>query len=188
MKFLYTPFYCEENIWHLCQQEEFTHREPQVVFVSNRKRACALWHQRAAKRNQPVYWDYHVILIIRQLAPAGQSECDCWEVWDLDTLLDCPTTLPSYMARTFEHRSVPTVYRPAFRVIPADAFTQAFSSDRSHMKDEDGEWLQPPPSWPPVFDGKKSNLMDIVDLQNEHIGVVLNLDQFKEKFGTKLAL
>ncbi len=35
-----------------------------------------------------------------------------------------------------------------FRVIPAEVFLATFASDRSHMKNEDGSWMQPPPSYP----------------------------------------
>jgi hypothetical protein len=36
-----------------------------------------------------------------------------------------------------------------FKVIKEEEFVKNFSSDRSHMK-KNGEWLAPPPSYPPI--------------------------------------
>ena len=35
-----------------------------------------------------------------------------------------------------------------FRVVPSDVYLSAFASDRSHMLNTDGSWLQPPPTYP----------------------------------------
>lgn len=37
-----------------------------------------------------------------------------------------------------------------FRVIPAAEFLQTFASDRSHMLTKDGQWMSPPPVYPPI--------------------------------------
>lgn len=38
--------------------------------------------------------------------------------------------------------------RRLYRVVPIQSFVRCFASDRSHMRDVHGEWLQPPPTYP----------------------------------------
>lgn len=38
-----------------------------------------------------------------------------------------------------------------FRVVPIDSFLSNFSSDRSHMKDKNGKYRVPPPSYAPIL-------------------------------------
>jgi protein N-terminal glutamine amidohydrolase len=171
----YTPFYCEENIWHLCRQEDLKSPQNKVVFISNENRACALWFQRAVKAGEPVIWDYHVILIAR--------DGDCWQVWDLDTLLGCPLNVEAYLHDTF-HTNTPLPYQARFRIMQADDFVNEFSSDRSHMRDLKGKWLKPPPAWQPIYNGESSNLMDLVDFSNDRPGYIVDLQQFRNEFAT----
>lgn len=37
-----------------------------------------------------------------------------------------------------------------FRVIPAASFLQMFASDRSHMLNDDGKYMETPPDYPPI--------------------------------------
>ena len=37
-----------------------------------------------------------------------------------------------------------------FRVIPAASFLQTFASDRSHMLNDDGKYMEMPPDYPPI--------------------------------------
>lgn len=37
-----------------------------------------------------------------------------------------------------------------YRVVPATVYLRYFASDRSHMRREDGSWIAPPPSQPPL--------------------------------------
>ena len=54
----YQAYYCEENIWRLCQQPQLQVHKSEVVFISNPRRTCALWYQRAAPYpTEPVVWD-----------------------------------------------------------------------------------------------------------------------------------
>ncbi len=46
--FRYTPYYCEENVWHLCRQPSLSAFEKEAVFISNPQRACWLWEQKAS--------------------------------------------------------------------------------------------------------------------------------------------
>ena len=49
-----------------------------------------------------------------------------------------------------------------FRVVPIDSFLTNFSSDRSHMKDKNGNWQAPPPSYAPILGaaGQDNNLQE----------------------------
>ena len=141
--FDYHPFYCEENAWRLAADKRLQDCGRWIVFVTNRTRTCALWHQRAGEVGQPVVWDYHVLVVVR-------AQADLL-VLDLDTTLDFPIALVSYLQQTFPHLSRwPVAYRPSFRVVAADAFLPRFASDRRHMKDDAGQWRQQPPPWPPI--------------------------------------
>ena len=62
----YAPCYCEENVWQLCHEAQVRQDTASrlVLFISNQRRACALWAQRACRRrHEPVVWDYHVALL-----------------------------------------------------------------------------------------------------------------------------
>ncbi len=130
----YTPYFCEENAWHRCKADETGH----AVFISNELRCCPMWSQRAAPEGEPVFWDYHVIFV----AADGK-------VWDPDHTGGMPVSLQDWLSHTFpffEQTRPP--YLPMFRPIEAHTYVEVFGSDRSHMKDEMGEWLQTPPDYP----------------------------------------
>ena len=129
-----------------------------ALFITNPEKSCLLLHQKAAAPGQPVFWDYHVALLAfsgtakgseRFGGPdglrAGQGPMP--EIWDLDTRLGLPLPAPTYLERTFP-QGVPESHRPFFRIIPADAYLDGFSSDRRHMRGSGGRWLKPPPPWP----------------------------------------
>lgn len=45
-------------------------------------------------------------------------------------------------------------------MIRADLYLKTFASDRSHMKDANGEWQKPPPSYPCIETaGKPAELL-----------------------------
>ena len=170
----YAPYYCEENIWHLCQEKDFRPFEKNVVLISNEARSCSLWHQRAGiVPDQPVVWDYHVILLFKS---------NGWKVYDLDTLLATPTPIAEYLSATFREGAVQEKYRAQFRVIDADEFAKVFSSDRSHMLTADGRWQVEPPPWPAIVRNDKSNLMELIDMRKQTIGQVMDLFQFEVAF------
>ena len=97
---VYTPYFCEENSYKLCEQLVQRPFDVYVAFISNRNRqvgsrpadpcfyaACdslctclqiPLWRQRASRQPSGlVVWDYHVLVLQR-------TGTDCL-VWDLDT-------------------------------------------------------------------------------------------------------
>jgi hypothetical protein len=164
--FKWVPYFCEENVWHLCQEAVLASRPRQVVFISNEDRRCAVWHQRAATRpGWPILWDYHVVLLCA--AP--------WEVWDLDSTLGMPVPAGDYLRRSFRD-GIPADLVPRFRLVDAGAFVQGFASDRAHMRTARGGWKKRPPSWPAILpSGVPPNLMRLVDLTDPILGEVVDL-------------
>ena len=173
----YQPYYCEENIWHLCRDRGFEERRAFVVFISNEGRSCALWSQRAAPQTGvPVVWDYHVVAI-----DASGNEA---QVWDLDTVVGAPVDFGRWWKTTFPlGESVPERLRPTFRVVEADTYLERFSSDRSHMRDDDGGWKKPPPDWEPIFEADEGmNLERFVAMDDDFVGEVLEMEAFCRRF------
>ena len=179
-RFLYTPFYCEENVWQLCQHPQLARLEKRVVFISNQSRSCPFWSQRAsADATTPVTWDYHVILICK----TGND--GSWEVWDLDTTLGMPVEVEHYIDQTFRHVGMfETPYHPLFKVLDAEAYVRTLSSDRSHMLDADGRWLEPPPDWPEIKQAATTNLMNFIDMNEVASGEIMNAIQLRSTFAT----
>jgi hypothetical protein len=166
----YTPHYCEENVWHLIQDSGVTANELYAMFISNARKACPMWQQRAAPRPQePVVWDYHVVVLGRK---------QHWEVWDLDTVLPTPVSARTYLASTFSSEaSLPKDLRTYFRVVPRDQYLAYFASDRSHMKRPDGSWMAPPPSRSPIRTTTEvMNLFRFVDMAKVFLGEVYDLN------------
>ena len=155
--FLYTPYFCEENIWHLCQHSQISSQEIRIIFISNDKKICPFFYQRACSSPQyPVWWDYHVILICKERY---------WVVWDLDTVLTCPIQVEDYLRFTFgDPDSIPQPYSPRFKVIVRHQFIQKFSSDRSHMRTPSGQWVASPPPWPQIFHSGKNTLNNFIKM------------------------
>jgi protein N-terminal glutamine amidohydrolase len=152
----YWPFFCEENVWHLCSDREAIEGPVEgrrVVFVSNARKRVAMRHQRAG-RGGDVVWDYHVVLLAEG------------RLWDLDTTLGFGIAPAVWLAESF----VAGPLEPRFRVIDAPSYLASFASDRSHMIGADGRPLQPLPPWPPI--GKGMNLMRFVDMVEPFLGEV----------------
>jgi protein N-terminal glutamine amidohydrolase len=172
-KFKYTPAYCEENIWHLASDSRFRGGDAKVVLVTGPGSHRKLWFQRCSEHAAlPVYWDYHVILLVRD---------EIWQVWDFDTTLAFPESASTYFRKTFrgpdESFDNPNVI---FRTIEAKEYIANFSSDRSHMKLPSGDWAAPPPSWPPIVNSVSSNLMAWLDIESDGPGELLTLEQIIE--------
>lgn len=179
----YCPYYCEENVWHLCADPRVAAADRRVLFISNPARCVAMWGQRAAPDpEQPIAWDYHVVLLLRP--PAG-----AWEVWDLDALDPGPRAAEGWLLDSFDHaRLLPRRYAPRFRMVDAAQYRRHFRSDRRHMRRPDGTPMQPPPPWPairgeapacaPVDDG--CNLERFVDTaDSSFLGQLFDLDELR---------
>ena len=154
----YTAFYCEENIYRLLLSPHLQDRENHAVFISNPARCCPLWNQRAAPNpGDPVFWDYHVVMA--SFRPGHPCE-----IWDLDTTRGYPLRFEDWWAATFPFiDALRPELLPWFRVIDDDLFLEHFSSDRSHMLDPQGHYMEPPPPWQRPGDGA-SNLQEYIDM------------------------
>jgi hypothetical protein len=175
---LYQPYWCEENIWHLCRALEERAMEPRAVFVTSVAQAFPIRHQRAAPRMAWMTWDYHVVALSR-----GDGDPGLW-IWDLDSWLGAPAPADQWLEVSFDgSEGVPPSHRPRFRVMAGRDYVSALMSDRSHMRVAGGGFAKAPPPWPtigvtPAHGG--SNLARFLDLDDPWIGDVLDLRGFRE--------
>ncbi|KAM8767536.1 protein N-terminal glutamine amidohydrolase [Acanthopagrus schlegelii] len=179
---VYTSCYCEENVWKLCEFVRTERSAPLeelfVVFISNENRMVPLWKQKSGRGDQPVIWDYHVVLLQVgvQLEPL---------IYDLDSELSFPCSLQLYAARALQSdHNIKPAYHRKLRVVPADSFLLNFASDRSHMKNPDGSWKMPPPPYPPIHTAESQmNLDDFISM-NPAVGWgrVFSLDHFLQRY------
>ena len=141
----YHPFYCEENIWRLNRRFLRRGARHEVVFITSLAGATPLFGMRAAPSvNEPIFWDYHVILVER-----GEGET---RIWDLDSVHGAPLLAIQWFELSMPNtQALPDPYRSLFRVVDGESFDANFSSDRSHMRDESGNYLKSPPPWPAPF-------------------------------------
>ncbi|NXS51246.1 NTAQ1 amidohydrolase, partial [Brachypteracias leptosomus] len=173
----------EENVWKLCDyirsQDQYPLEEFYVVFISNDRRMIPLWKQKSGHGDEPVVWDYHVILLH---VSSGEQNF----IYDLDTVLPFPCPFDVYSVEAFR---LDDGLRPEFhrkiRMIRADLYLKTFASDRSHMKDANGRWQKPPPSYPCIETAdSKMNLDDFISM-NPKVGwgSVFSLPDFVHRFG-----
>lgn len=142
--FRHQPFWCEENVWHLAQHAATQAAERLVLVLTGASAQVACWHQKAGDAGRPILWDYHVVL-------ATRTDAHGWQVWDLDSRVGVPAAARAWLQATFPAADrVPHAYRPRFAAIPADHYVRHFGSNRGHMREADGGWLQPPPPWPAI--------------------------------------
>lgn len=184
MSATYCPFYCEENVWHLCADPRVAAAERRVLFISNADRRVVMWGQKAAADpGLPIAWDYHVVLLLRDPG-------DDWQIWDLDARDPNPRPAIRWLRDSFEQvRLLPRRYAPRFRMVEGEEYRRYFRSDRRHMRRSDGTAMQPPPPWPailgelpacaPTDDG--SNLARFSDTQDpSFLGQLFSLDELRQ--------
>ncbi|XP_028296686.1 protein N-terminal glutamine amidohydrolase-like [Gouania willdenowi] len=179
---VYTSCYCEENVWKLC---DFVRREQtapldqlDVVFISNENRTVPLWEQKSGQGEEPVIWDYHVVLL--QTVPQSG-----YLIYDLDSELPFPCHANIYIHKALRSdQNLKPQYHRKLRVIPANDFLSRFSSDRSHMKNSDGTWKMPPPPYPPISTAEcQTNLEDFISVSPfVGWGVVYSLQSFTHRY------
>ncbi|XP_015472493.1 protein N-terminal glutamine amidohydrolase isoform X3 [Parus major] len=163
----YTSCYCEENVWKLCDYIRSQDRHPleefYAVFISNDRRMIPLWKQKSGHGDEPVVWDYHVILLH---VTSGEQNF----IYDLDTVLPFPCPFDMYSVEAFR---LDDSLRPEFH--------------RSHMKDADGKWQKPPPPYPCIETAdSKMNLDDFISMNPEvGWGSVFSLSDFVHRFGSQ---
>ena len=169
--FTYQAAYCEENIWHLCQQNQF--QNSYVVFIFSKGDAFPMLSQRASGHpTLPIFWDYHVVLLVT-------SENN--QILDFDTTLAFNTDIEPYFSASFVDESLLSDKEiPLFRLVPSGEFARAFSSDRSHMKTATG-WLSPPPRWP-IIGNVGTNLARFIQANDNPLGELLTYDAMLSRF------
>jgi len=153
--YLYTPLFCEENIWHFIKMlidKGIKEQVIKVVFLTNKNKQIAIFNQQAADQDQAVIWDYHVILMVN----IDQSHY----VFDFDTRLPFPDSIENYLKNSLPD-NINTEYMSHFRIIPANVYLRNFHSDRSHMKNTIPE--HDFPNYPAILSNKK-NKMHLTDL------------------------
>ena len=165
----YQAFYCEENIWQLAKQRDES--EGEVWFVINPEKSVAMAMQQAAKDQAFLVWDYHVIYY----SPTEG-------IFDLDTLCDFPCEPQQYLQASFLDflPYLDEKYAPYFRVVSARDYLAEFSSDRTHMLNELGDYTATPPSWSRI--GKRSNLTAYHNFDDKQYGEIFNLAQLTGRF------
>ena len=171
---MHWPFYCEENIWHLCAEHAHL-PEAQVCLVTGHGEEVAMWAQRQGRGSQGlVAWDYHVLLVTP--GPDG------WQVHDPDSQLGCPVSAAAYAAGTWPDRErVRQEYQPRFRVMSAAVYRREFRSNREHMRKRDGSWHRQPPPWPLI--SADTNLDRWLQHEGNGPGEWLELDAWMTRFG-----
>jgi len=162
--YLYTPLFCEENIWqliHSLSSSDIAISKLWCLFITNPSQKVALLNQQTAPLNQLVIWDYHVIL----LADINHQSV----IFDFDTRLDFVTSLDEYLKNTFIFfsKEIHEELIPYIRKIPAQSYLKHFYSDRSHMKNQIAASEYPP--WPVINKGKThcTPLRDYLNLKSD---------------------
>ncbi|KAG5175453.1 N-terminal glutamine amidase-domain-containing protein [Tribonema minus] len=173
-----TPYYCEENIYLLCQQLDPA-LTAHAVFISNAQKEVPYWCQRVATGPEGIiFWDYHVVLLVKD-PDSGAT----W-VYDYDTKLPWPCPARQYFEMSCRPHMDLGPYQHSFRAIPHQDFLDHFSSDRSDMKRPDGTWQSPPPLHPLLRGPKAAHahtLPEFIDMTGG-IGTVLTLHELMEMF------
>ena len=136
------------------------------------------WCQKAGREEDGlVMWDYHVILLRRR---HGQTA-----VYDLDTRLPFPCDFKLYADSSFgdESAMLPKFHR-LFRVVSGEEYLEQFSSNRSHMRKEGGQWVTPPPAWDCIRSGQEEHNLDTFLCMDKSRGPgsVNTLDQLRNTF------
>ena len=179
LSYVYWPYYCEECVWKLCKSlNDAEKKRAYAVVISNVRKQVLFWHQKASPEEDPIVWDYHVILFLD--SDRG------WQAWDLASRLPCPISVDEYLLHSFRpDLPVPPEMRPRFRLADADQYQRQLATDRSHMKNEDGSFRAPPPPWPPI--SQETNLDQWIDMTNPYPGSVLDLQEVTPWLGGRPA-
>lgn len=153
-----TANYCEENVWHILNflvSRGANSDNLFAVFISNARRCVPFQFQLSADTDAGgvCFWDYHVIGVMkgdRQSQPV---------VYDIDSTLPFPCSLEQYVREALV-KPMPNGQTYAqlcayglahmFRVVHHPELLRKFSTDRRHMRDDDGKYRAAPPPRPVI--------------------------------------
>jgi hypothetical protein len=144
----YASHYCEENVYKFIERlysdtniEENENLKVYAVLISNEQKKTLVWMQRlnVDDDDDPIVWDYHVVVLITSSDLATQL------VFDYDSVLPYPSHSAEYIMKSFRPQlRLRPEFQQLFRVIPGREYLAKFSSDRSHMVSSSAS----PPTWP----------------------------------------
>jgi len=176
--FCYQAAFCEENIWHLCQRPSMLNSY--VVFIISKGEAFPMLNQQASEHPSiPIFWDYHVVLLL--MPDEKQPEQN--QIIDFDTYLDFCTDIETYFRESFLAESLLIDEEvPLFRLVPSKEYVALFASDRRHMQSPTG-WIAPPPSWP-LIGQPENNLSDFIEASENGLGELLSYDEMLARFSS----
>ena len=108
-----------------------------------------MFNQQSSPAQQPVIWDYHVILLNTSNS----------QVYDFDTRASFISDALHYFDLSFPE-NIKADYQATFRIIPAETYLERFSSDRSHMLGliEDSQF----PDYPAIQSDNPLYLNDLI--------------------------
>lgn len=191
-QFRHTPYYCEENVYHLCKKlctdgmEAGEGSDLFVVFISNEKKQIPLWHQKASQRADGItLWDYHVICVQKKEGNSPHL------VWDLDSSLQFPSPLASYVSETVRPSiQLFSEFQRFFRIVHAPIFLRSFASDRRHMKDSEGNYMYQPPTYEAIIaeDGTVHNLNEYIEMSAADVVQSIGPDLIEAVYSQKLGV
>ncbi|KAH0484393.1 MAG: hypothetical protein KVP17_004764 [Porospora cf. gigantea B] len=110
-----------------------------------------------------VVWDYHVVLV----------DARDGVVHDFSTSLGTPLPFAVYFEASFP----PTTQDRLFNVVPGAEYVKSFSSDRSHMRDNQGNYISRPPEWDPIWNGEDS-LQPLINMRGPYVRSELEFVEF----------
>jgi protein N-terminal glutamine amidohydrolase len=169
-EFRYSANFCEENIWHLCQNPALEHFSKKVLIVSNSSKYCPFRFQKSIEGHEIVWWNYHVILFA---SFEGQSF-----IYDFDSTLPVPLSGMDYIEKTFRrHENWEDIHLQHFKAINAEDYLNTFVSDRSHMIDSAGNWIVTPPTWPTIGKPGGLSLPSLLDFTESSKERIYNLEE-----------
>ena len=94
----YASCYCEENVYWLCEESmayDGAVGHTYALVISSINQHTPIWLQKkCSKHDEPVLWDYHVIMVRRNSEGAFMA-------YDLDTKLPFPCPLEEYIEKSF---------------------------------------------------------------------------------------
>lgn len=120
------------------------------------------------------------------------------QIFDLDSVLPFPCALSDYLSEALKpyycDQNEPANLSRYMRIIPAQAYLNNFSSNRSHMWDASrGRYMSPPPEYPCLQSTSSSNnlhfFIDMNQVADRSYGMVMSFQDFTScsKYGSEIS-